>query len=184
MGRRPCGAVRRRTAGVSSVRPSAASESRTTPVCVSTSGARAHRVPDCAISRSTARAGTRVRNILRGSAHVGPECPSLTAVPVGSRNDGVGHPVDRRARERRFAPWGWGSTRFGWTAHTVIINNAPWARTWANRATYVHPYGVPRYTAPRPVEEHRLIERSPRERDAQRAGRGTKEDHQKEAHRR
>ena len=32
-----------------------------------------------------------------------------------------------------FAPWGWGSTRVAWGTHTVIINNAPWRRTWANR---------------------------------------------------
>ena len=46
-----------------------------------------------------------------------------------------------------FAPWGWGATRVVWTSRTVIINNAPWQRTWVNRATYVHPYAVPRVAA-------------------------------------
>ncbi len=45
-----------------------------------------------------------------------------------------------------FAPWGWGATHFGWNQHVVIVNNAPWRRTWTNRVTYVHPYAVPRYT--------------------------------------
>src|SRR5580692_8612787 len=41
-----------------------------------------------------------------------------------------------------FAPWGWGGggIRFDWGAHAVFLNNARWGRTWANRATYVHPY--------------------------------------------
>ena len=41
-----------------------------------------------------------------------------------------------------FAPWGWGAggIRFDWGAHAVFINNARWGRTWANRASYVHPY--------------------------------------------
>ena len=38
-----------------------------------------------------------------------------------------------------WAPWGWGTTRFGWSERVVIVNNAPWQRTWANRVTYVHP---------------------------------------------
>jgi hypothetical protein len=80
----------------------------------------------------------------------------------------------------RFAPWGWGSTRFGWADRTVIINNAPWGRTWANRAVYVHPYTVTRYTGPRPAEQHGLIERSQREREAQRTGHAPKEEHDKE----
>src|SRR5476649_1041168 len=27
-----------------------------------------------------------------------------------------------------FAPWGWGATRFGWSNHVVVVNNAPWRR--------------------------------------------------------
>lgn len=82
-----------------------------------------------------------------------------------------------------FAPWGWGSTRFVWGSHALIVNNAPWGRTWANRAVYVHPYAaVPRRAvvrvAPR-VEEHRVIVRSPREREAERAGRAQAEEHRK-----
>jgi len=53
-----------------------------------------------------------------------------------------------------FRPYGWGSNRFAWNSRTVYINNAPWRRTWNNRATYVHPNeprGVVR-PAPRPNE--------------------------------
>ena len=57
-----------------------------------------------------------------------------------------------------FAPWGWGAGRFGWGAHEVIVNNHPWGRTYGNRATYVHPYEVPRYAPARRVEGHRLEE--------------------------
>jgi hypothetical protein len=42
-----------------------------------------------------------------------------------------------------FAPWGWRAPAFGWAAHTVIIDNHPWERTWVNRAGYVHPYAQP-----------------------------------------
>jgi hypothetical protein len=78
-----------------------------------------------------------------------------------------------------FAPWGWGTTRFAWNTHTVIINNAPWRRTWVNRATYVHPYTLPRYAAARRVETHELHARSPREREADRAGRARQEEHRR-----
>jgi hypothetical protein len=70
-----------------------------------------------------------------------------------------------------FIPWGWHATSFGWASHTVIINNAPWRRTFANRLTYVHPYTVPRYAAAPRAEEHRAIERSREEREAARGGR-------------
>jgi hypothetical protein len=76
-----------------------------------------------------------------------------------------------------FAPWGWRESRFAWGEHAVIINRVPWQRTWSNRATYVHPYAVPHYAAPRPPEQHRLIERSPRERENQRFGRQSHEEH-------
>jgi hypothetical protein len=75
-----------------------------------------------------------------------------------------------------WAPWGWGSSRFAWNTHTVFINNAPWRRTWVNRATYVHPYTVRRYTVRAP-EGHRLEGRSPRERQDDRAGRQRREEH-------
>jgi hypothetical protein len=83
-----------------------------------------------------------------------------------------------------FAPWGWGSTRFAWGSHALIINNAPWGRTWANRTVYVHPYAVPRRVVAqrvvaRPVEEHRVIARSTREREAERTGRGQTEEHKR-----
>ncbi len=80
-----------------------------------------------------------------------------------------------------FRPWGWGLTRFNWGGHAVIVNNAPWGRTWANRATYAHPYTVRRYapTAPHPPEQHQLERRSAQERDNARAGRAIKEEHSK-----
>jgi hypothetical protein len=83
-----------------------------------------------------------------------------------------------------FAPWGWGSSRFVWANHGIIVNNAAWGRTWANRAVYVHPYAVPRY-AVRAGDQHRLVERSPREREAARNGRAREEEHhEKDEHRR
>jgi hypothetical protein len=78
-----------------------------------------------------------------------------------------------------FAPWGWHATHFGWREHAIVINNAPWRRTWINRTTYVHPYTVPRY-APHPqphAEQHRLMERSEKERGEARAGRDYHEAH-------
>jgi hypothetical protein len=83
-----------------------------------------------------------------------------------------------------FAPWGWGSSRFVWANHGIIVNNAAWGRTWANRAVYVHPYAVPRYAVSRGGDQHRLIERSPREREAARNGRAREEEHRgKDEHR-
>jgi len=78
-----------------------------------------------------------------------------------------------------FRPWGWGSGRFDWDAHRVIINNEPWRRTWVNRREYVHPYpGVRRFApAERVPERHELHERSERERAAPREGRGRVEEH-------
>ena len=76
-----------------------------------------------------------------------------------------------------FRPWGWGVTRFGWDTHAVIINNAPWRRTWANRPTYVHPYEVRHYEPARRVEGHELHERNEHEREAARSGRDRVEEH-------
>ncbi len=42
-----------------------------------------------------------------------------------------------------FAPWGWRGPGFGWGSHSIIIDNHPWDRRWANRGVYVHPYAVP-----------------------------------------
>jgi hypothetical protein len=84
-----------------------------------------------------------------------------------------------------FAPWGWGATRFGWNEHVVIVNNAPWRRGWTNRATYVHPYAVPRYTVDRrAAEQHRAIQRSAAEREAERTGHARREQHSKDEHKR
>lgn len=78
-----------------------------------------------------------------------------------------------------FAPWGWGVTRFGWGDHVLIVNGAPWGRTWANRFVYVHPFAaVPRYRA-RAAEGHVIHERSPRERAEEREGRRYREEHRR-----
>lgn len=70
-----------------------------------------------------------------------------------------------------FRPWGWGGVRIGWETHGWFIGEHPWGRTWANRATYVHPgYSMPRYEAARRVESHELIRRSENEREAARTG--------------
>jgi hypothetical protein len=53
-----------------------------------------------------------------------------------------------------FRPWGWGYSRFAWADHRVFINNVVWNRTWANRATYVHPFKDPH--VPHPAPEWRL----------------------------
>jgi Protein of unknown function (DUF3300) len=77
-----------------------------------------------------------------------------------------------------FHPWGWGVSHFAWNTHTIIINNVRWGRTWANRATYVHPYpGVHRYAAANRVEHHELVKRSPNERTAAREGHEVHEEH-------
>jgi hypothetical protein len=80
-----------------------------------------------------------------------------------------------------FAPWGWGTTRFGWGEHVLIVNGSPWRRTWANRAVYVHPFAaVPRFRATeRAPERHELHERSERERASDREGRGRTEEHRR-----
>jgi hypothetical protein len=83
-----------------------------------------------------------------------------------------------------FRPWGWGYNRFDWGRHVVIVNNAPWGRTWVNRAAYVHPYTLPRYAPARRSEGHELHEPSPREREAYRGGRERVEEHRGDDHRR
>ena len=52
-----------------------------------------------------------------------------------------------------FAPFGWGRPYFGWREHSIIINNRPWVRTFANRREYVHPYEWRRPESPR-YEHH------------------------------
>lgn len=53
-----------------------------------------------------------------------------------------------------FSPWGWGSIGFGWTQHTILIDNRPWTRTWVNRSVYVHPYATPYHQSGPRVEHH------------------------------
>ncbi len=76
-----------------------------------------------------------------------------------------------------FRPWGWGLNSIAWARHAVIVNNAVWGRTWANRASYVHPYSVPRYAASARVEGHELHAQTARERQAYRSGRARVEEH-------
>jgi hypothetical protein len=77
-----------------------------------------------------------------------------------------------------FRPWGWGTTRIVWASHDVFIAGARWGRTWANRATYVHPYSAFHpVTGPRGPERHELIRRSEAERSAAREGRARVEEH-------
>jgi hypothetical protein len=86
-----------------------------------------------------------------------------------------------------FAPWGWGSTRFEWGPRRLIVNNAPWGRTWANRTVYVHPYtgvAVPRVVERRLPEQHEVHARSEHEREAERNGRGHEEEHKRKEDRR
>ncbi|HEY7291065.1 MAG TPA: DUF3300 domain-containing protein [Vicinamibacterales bacterium] len=78
-----------------------------------------------------------------------------------------------------WAPWGWGgATHFQWATHGVIVANAPWNRTWANRVRYVHPYAVRRYDT-RAVESHRAVPRSPTERRSQWQGHPSHEEHRR-----
>jgi len=72
-----------------------------------------------------------------------------------------------------FGPWGWGFSHFDWGGHVVFIGHDPWRRTWANRATYVHPFPQVHRLAggARPPEAHELHERSEAERSAAREGR-------------
>jgi len=95
-------------------------------------------------------------------------------VVAGAINFGFGVAIGAR-----FAPWGWGTTRFAWGERAVIINNVRWNRTWANRSTYVHPYAVQRYAGARPAESHPLVARSQREREAPRSGRSQEEEHRR-----
>jgi Protein of unknown function (DUF3300) len=76
-----------------------------------------------------------------------------------------------------FRPWGWGYNNFDWGRHVVIINNAPWRRTWVTRREYMHPYEVRRYQGPRYEERHELHERSERERESMRRGGEYREEH-------
>jgi len=79
-----------------------------------------------------------------------------------------------------FQPWGWGYTHFGWDRHILFINNAPWGRSWGNRAAYVHPYrGLvrPGPGAARLADHHELMGRTEREKSAARFGHERVEEH-------
>jgi hypothetical protein len=84
-----------------------------------------------------------------------------------------------------FHPWGWGYSHFGWGNHVIIVNNAPWGRTWVNRGAYVHPYpGLPHYAAAARYnsavhyqEHHQAVARSQAERQAAHDGHAYHEEH-------
>ena len=85
-----------------------------------------------------------------------------------------------------FRPWGWGAARIDWASHGWYFHNAVWGRTWANRTVYVHNYpGLRRFDKPGPravavaphPEGHKLEERSPKEREADRTGGRRQEEH-------
>jgi uncharacterized protein DUF3300 len=79
-----------------------------------------------------------------------------------------------------FRPWGWGYNRIAWDRRVVVINNAPWGRTWVNRREYVHPYTIRRTVVVRGPDRHELFERSERERAAQRYSHERVEEHRRE----
>lgn len=136
--------------------------------------------------------------VVRGGPYVeiAPVNPAFVVVPVydplvvfapprpgffvgGAINFGFGISIGAA-----FRPWGWGYNRFAWNTHTVIINNATWNRTYVNRSTYVHPYTVHRYEAPRAgvpprVEQHQLHTRSEAERGYARSGHEHVEEHRR-----
>ena len=85
-----------------------------------------------------------------------------------------------------FRPWGWGVTRIDWASHGWYVHDAIWGRSWSNRTVYVHNYpGLQRFDRPGPrpaavaghPEGHRLVERSPKEREADRNGGRRAEEH-------
>jgi hypothetical protein len=54
-----------------------------------------------------------------------------------------------------FGRFGWHAAGFGWGGHAILIDNHPWARTYANRGVYVHPYAHPYVHSGGPrVESH------------------------------
>lgn len=63
-----------------------------------------------------------------------------------------------------FGPWGWGTTRFEWASHRVIVRNVPWGRTWANRGP-APPHAAPPHAVPRPPDRHPPKPRTPHERE-------------------
>ncbi len=87
-----------------------------------------------------------------------------------------------------FRPWGWAEPHFSWPSRTVIIDNHPWQRTWANRREYVHPYRVAPLPAARrgpPVERHELRGHAPAEKGrVDRGQNGRDRGHGDEDHRR
>jgi Protein of unknown function (DUF3300) len=80
-----------------------------------------------------------------------------------------------------FRPWGWGYNRIAWNERVVIVNNAPWHRTWVNRHEYVHPYEIRRTVVVHDDHrDHEWRERERREHEHE----AERREHEREAERR
>src|SRR5580765_5167763 len=78
-----------------------------------------------------------------------------------------------------FRPWGWGYNRIAWNERVVIVNNAPWHRTWVNRHEYVHPYEIRRTVVVHDDHrDHEWRERERREHEHE----AERREHEREAH--
>jgi hypothetical protein len=67
-----------------------------------------------------------------------------------------------------------------WADDHHYLGGEPLARARVNRLTYVHPYAVPRYAVPRPPEPHHVVAPSAHEREQERHGEPSKEEHRSE----
>jgi hypothetical protein len=103
------------------------------------------------------RSNAQIRVINAGSyIEIEPANPGYIYIPqydprivyVRPRSDyGLGGVISfgpRVAIGAGFAPWGWGTTRFAWPTHDVILNNRNWDRKWEDRGEHSHPYVAPR----------------------------------------
>jgi hypothetical protein len=77
-----------------------------------------------------------------------------------------------------FVRYGWDGAGFAWRTHGLLIDRRPWGRTFANRATYVHPYGTP-WVRPRAgrVVEHHQVEQHPHDNNGHEENRDHDHDH-------
>jgi hypothetical protein len=82
--------------------------------------------------------------------------------------------------------FGFNGSVFEWGSRRLIVNNAPWGRTWANRTVYVHPRTQPcrdMWSDERPSSMTVHV-RTDREREAERNGREHAEEHKRTEKRR
>jgi len=59
-----------------------------------------------------------------------------------------------------FVSFGWTHPGFVWPSHVLVIDGAPWRRTWVNRYSYVHPYTHPWVRPLQPRTERHDIHRA------------------------